>query len=81
MRYLQIAPLLVAAEASVLCAAPKEPAKVVRPAQPPRPPAAPKGAVKIGNPGASVAQRLMRMTPEQRERALALQPHLCVDLL
>jgi hypothetical protein len=74
IRYIQIATLLVAAEASVLCAAPKEPAKVVRPAQPPRPPAPPKGAAKVNNPGASVAQRLMRMTPEQRERALEKLP-------
>jgi hypothetical protein len=74
IRYVQIAPLLVAAETSVLCAAPKEPAKIVRPTQPPRPPAAPKGAAKIGNPGASVARRLMRVTPEQRERALEKLP-------
>jgi len=58
-----------------LVGAPKTPPKA-----PPRPAAAPKatpaqkGAAKINNPGASVAQRLMQMTPEQRERALEKLP-------
>ena len=73
IRHVQIALLLAAAAGSALSAGPKEAAKIVRPAQP-RPPTPPKGAARVNNPGASVAQRLMRMTPEQRERALEKLP-------
>lgn len=53
------------------------------PAKPPKPPAAqgrgsakapPKAPKKINDPGASVAQRLLAMTPEERERALEKFP-------
>lgn len=47
-----------------------------KPAPPPRPPAAtngPKAAPKLGNPG-NVAQRLLQMSPEERERVLARFP-------
>jgi hypothetical protein len=36
--------------------------------------AAAKGGSKLNNPGASMAERLMQMTPEQRERALEKLP-------
>ncbi len=59
--------------AGLLPAATKEPVKVPHP-PPVRRPAAPKPAPKVNNPGASVAQRLMQMTPEERERALEKLP-------
>jgi hypothetical protein len=37
-------------------------------------PAQPKGPKKINDPGASIAQRLLEMTPDQRERALEKFP-------
>jgi hypothetical protein len=40
----------------------------------PNPPKAPKAPRKLSDPGASVAQRLMQMTPEQREQALEKFP-------
>jgi Protein of unknown function (DUF3106) len=53
-------------------AIPKPPAaKVPRPPNAPRVPNAPR---KLNDPGASVARRLMQMTPEQRERALEKFP-------
>jgi len=52
------------------------PALAEPPRQPhPQPPAArnPKGAPKLGNPG-NVAQRLLQMSPEERERILSRFP-------
>jgi hypothetical protein len=73
MRRWPIAGWLLLAAAPVLMAGPETPAKV-RAAPPPRPAAPPKGGAKINNPGASMVQRLMQMTPEQRERALEKLP-------
>jgi hypothetical protein len=69
--------LLVWAIAPLSGAGPKPPAK-----PPARPPAAqgrgraaaPKAPKKINDPGASIAQRLLQMSPEQRERALEKFP-------
>jgi hypothetical protein len=52
----------------------KEAAKPGRPTTAARPPAAPKAPQKLNDPGASVAQRLLQMSPEQRERALEKFP-------
>ena len=67
--------LLLAASPSL--AADKQPAKVERqhaPQPPAAAPKAPKAPQKLNDPGASMAQRLMQMTPEQRERALEKLP-------
>src|SRR5215469_125831 len=59
---------------------PAKPGKITRvpaPAKVPKAPNAPKAAkapTKLNDPGASVARRLMQMTPEQRERALEKFP-------
>jgi hypothetical protein len=73
MRGFSIAGWVLLAVAPVLLAGPKVPPKA-RGAPAPRPAAPPKGGGKINNPGASVAQRLMQMTPEERERALEKLP-------
>jgi hypothetical protein len=73
MRGFFIAGWVFLAVTPVMQAEPKVPPKA-RAAPPPRPKAPPKGGGKINNPGASVAQRLMQMTPEQRERALEKFP-------
>jgi hypothetical protein len=69
--------LLVMAAAPIAFAQKEEAAK---PGSPPAAqnqgsaPAAPKAPPNIGDPGASVALRLLQMTPEQRERALEKFP-------
>jgi hypothetical protein len=70
--------LLAWAIAPLSGAGPKPPAKP--PARPPaaqgraNPKAPPKAPKKINDPGASIAQRLLQMTPEERERALEKFP-------
>ncbi|HEY7387564.1 MAG TPA: DUF3106 domain-containing protein [Bryobacteraceae bacterium] len=80
-RYWKAGALLVLlpvwAIAPLFGAGPKPPAKP--PARPAvqgrgRAPAAPKAPKKINDPGASIAQRLFQMTPEERERALEKFP-------
>ncbi len=69
LRRIQLAGVLLGALIPAL-AAEKPPRK----ANPPPPPARnPKGAPKLGNPG-NVAQRLLQMSPEERERVLATFP-------
>ena len=55
---------LVAADKKVPAAKPTRPTAVQRIVPPPK---APKN---INNPGANIAQRLLQMTPDQRERAI-----------
>jgi Protein of unknown function (DUF3106) len=62
---LAIAPLTAADNKE----AAKPPAAQIRPSPPP-----PKAPKKINDPGASIAQWLLQMTPEQRERALEKFP-------
>jgi hypothetical protein len=73
--YLKIGAALLLAAPSL--AADKQASKVAAP-HAPQPAAAapktPKAPQKLNDPGASVAQRLMQMTPEQRERALEKLP-------
>jgi hypothetical protein len=76
-RCLKAGALLVLAITPLSGAGPKPPAK------PPKPPAAqgrggaktpPKAPKRINDPGASIAQRLLQMTPDERERALEKFP-------
>ena len=77
-RYLQVcALLLVGAPGLWADNAPTKPGKAgVLPSKPgaAKGAKAPNGPKKLNDPGASVAQRLMQMTPEQRERALEKFP-------
>jgi Protein of unknown function (DUF3106) len=84
-RFLQVGVMLLVGAARLLLAE-QAPAKPGKAGVIPRPPAAvkapkapnaprlPNAPRKLNDPGASVAQRLMQMTPEQRERALEKFP-------
>jgi hypothetical protein len=69
--YLAACALLLTAP---LLAAQKQAAKPGRAPAAQKPPSAPKAPKKLNDPGASVAQRLLQMTPEERERALEKFP-------
>ncbi|MBV9506813.1 MAG: DUF3106 domain-containing protein [Acidobacteriia bacterium] len=71
---LQGAAVVLLVAAGLVYPAPPEAVKPGRPAKPPAAPKQPKAPQKLNDPGGSVAQRLLQMTPEQRERALEKFP-------
>jgi Spy/CpxP family protein refolding chaperone len=74
-RFFEAGTLLALASVLVAAADNKQTAKPVPPPAVERiVPAPPKGPKRINDPGASIAQRLLELTPEQRERALEKFP-------